>query len=266
MIKRALLLFSILAVATSAQAAWDIGGGLENYQWKEYPDPPSGNPKESGLRSALFVNWTQEKDQGLLLAWRAKLYVGTVNYDTFVMCNCASDGAPVSTKTDYSGAASEGQLVYRYNLGAFKLDQVGGLGLDTWRRRIRNGGGDQIEDYSILYLRAGLKLAKSRYEAGFHGELGIKYPVSTRENAHLDSEGYTSNPAISPKGAVSGYGELGYRINSRFDLVGYYDSWRFGRSADVRANKPADPPGSYWVIYQPKSNMDTLGVKLLVSF
>jgi hypothetical protein len=78
--------------------------------------------------------------------------------------------------------------------------------------------------------------------------------------------GYTSNPWLSPGAMVSGYGELGYRINPRFDVLGYYDSWRFGRSDDVRANKRTDPPGSYWVIYQPKSTMDALGIKLLVSF
>lgn len=259
MIKRVLLLISILTVATYAQAAWDVGGGLEDYQWKEYPTDIPGTPKESGIRSALFVNWTQDNDQGLLLAWRAKLYGGTVNYDTFQISN----NAPVSTKTDYSGAASEGQLIYRHNLGAYKLDYLGGLGSDAWRRRIRNGGGDQIEDYSILFLRAGIKLAKSRHEAGFHSELGIKYPVSTRENAHLDREGYTSNPSVSPKGALSGYAEIGYRINARFDVMGYYDSWRFGRSDNVTA---INTTGTTYSIWQPKSNMDALGAKLLVSF
>lgn len=258
MIERILLMTFMIAVTSSVQAAWDVGAGLEDYQWKEYPDGNTGTPKEYGVRSALFVNWAQEKDQGLLLAWRAKLYVGTVNYDTFLISN----NAPVSTKTDYSGASSEGQFFYRDNLGAFRLDYIGGLGLDTWRRRIRNSGGDQIEDYSILFMRAGLRLAKSRLEAGFHGELGIKYPVSTRENAHLDSAGYTSNPSLSPKGAVSGYAEFGYRINARFDVVGYYDSWRFRRSDNVTVTNSV---GSYWV-WQPKSNMDALGAKLLVSF
>ncbi len=261
MIGRTLLAVSILFLTSSAQAGWDVGGGLENFQWKEYP-AGGGIPKESGVRSALFANWTQEGDQGTLVAWRAKLYGGTVNYDTYLI----STGAPVSTKTDYSGAVNEGQVFYRDNLGAYKLDYLGGLGLDIWRRRVRNAGGDQIEDYSIWFLRAGLRLAKSRSEAGFHGELGIKYPISTRENAHLDSEGFTSNPALSPKSTISGYAEFGYRINARFDVLGYYDSWRFGQSADVRANKPTDPPGSYWLIYQPKSNMDALGIKLLVSF
>ncbi len=262
MIVRILLTFTILTAATSARAVWDAGAGLEDYRWVEYPAGGTRNPRESGARAALFVNWTQDGEQGGLFAWRAKLYGGTVNYDTYLI----STGAPVSTKTDYNGAVSEGQVFFRDGIGGYKLDYLGGLGLDFWRRNIRNSGGDQIEDYSILFLRAGLRLAKSAREAGFHGELGIKYPLSSRENAHLDSSGYTSNPIISPKGLVSGYAELGYRINARFDVLGYYDSWRFGRSEDVTANRPTDPPGSYWLIHQPKSSMDALGIKLLVSF
>lgn len=257
MIGRILLVASILAIPLSVEATWDVGGGQEDYRWTEYPVGFSGNPKESGLRSALFVNWNQDGESGALFAWRAKLYGGTVDYDTFLLSN----GAPVSTKTDYSGASSEAQLVYRDDLGSYKLDYLGSLGLDSWRRSIRITGGEQIEDYSILFLRAGLRLARSG--AGFHGELGVKYPVATREDAHLDTMGYTSNPALSPKGEASGYAELGYRINSMFDVRFYYDSWRFGRSDDVTVT---DTTGSSWFIYQPKSSMDAKGLKLLVSF
>lgn len=250
----------VLLIATSsAQAAWDAGVGMEDHQWIEYPAGINGTPKETGIRSALFVNWTQEGERGALFAWRAKLYGGTVNYDTFLI----STGAPVSTKTDYGGAVNEGQLFYRDDLGTYKLDYLGGLGLDFWRRSIRNTGFDQIEDYYILFMRAGLRLAKSRREAGFHGECGFKYPVSTKEDAHLGSIGFTSNPFLYPKGEISGYAELGYRINARFDVVGYYDSWRFGRSADVMAT---DTAGATWLIHQPKSTMTASGIKLLVSF
>ncbi len=259
MIGRILLAISVFTVTFPAQALWEVGGGAEHFQWIEYP-AGYGSPKESGTRYALFGNWTQEGDQGVLLAWRAKVYTGTVNYDTFLI----GSGAPVSTKTDYLGAVSEGQMFYRYELGtsAYRLDQLGGLGLDFWRRHIRSGV-EQIEDYSILYLRAGLRLTKSRLEAGFHGEWGIKYPIATNENAHLTSMGYTTNPSISPKGDFSGYAEVGYRINAKFDVLGYYDSWRFKRSDDVVTT---DSAGATWLIHQPKSEMDAWGVKLLVSF
>lgn len=259
MIGRILLAISILAAIPSAHAAWEAGGGLEDYRWVEYPAGSAIHPRENGPRLALFLNWTQDGEEGGLFAWRAKLYGGTVNYDTYV----TKTGAPFSTKTDYNGAVSEGQLFYRDNLGGYRLDYLGSLGLDFWRRAIHTTGGHQTEDYSILFARAGLRLAKSAREPGFHGEFGIKYPLWTRENAFLDSSGYTSNPKISPKGLVSGYAELGYRINTRFDVLGYYDSWRFGRSADVMA---MDTSGAAWLIHQPKSSMDALGIKLLMSF
>jgi len=104
---RILLATFFLVSSATAWAAWDAGVGLEDYQWIEYPEGINGTPKEVGLRSALLVNWTQEGGQGALFAWRARLYGGTVNYDTFLISN----GAPVSTKTDYGGVATEGRDV-----------------------------------------------------------------------------------------------------------------------------------------------------------
>ncbi len=114
-----------------------------------------------------------------------------------------------------------------------------------------------------MYLRAGLRLTKPAPEAGVHAEAGLKYPRATHENAHLDSAGFTTNPALSPKGALSAYAEIGYRINARFDVLGYYDSWRFKRSSDVSV---MDTSGSSWLVHQPESHMNAVGVKLLVSF
>lgn len=262
MIQRTLLLLSFCIAPVSVQAAWNIGAGLENYTWTEYPAGAANTPKESGMRAAWFFDWAQEKDEGPQFAWHGKLYGGTVNYDTYVV----STGAPITTQTDYSGVMNEGQLFFRKDQGNYKLDYIAGLGFDFWRRGIRNTGFSQIEDYSVLFLRLGMRLGKSRMDAGFHAECGIKYPVSTWEDAHLPSLGYTSNPSISPSGVVSGYVELGYRIAPQFDVVGYYDSWRFDRSGEVRTNKPTDPAGSYWLVHQPKSDMDAIGIKLLVSY
>ena len=46
MIKRTLLLICTLFVASSTQAAWDLGGGLESYQWQEYPQGNTGIPND----------------------------------------------------------------------------------------------------------------------------------------------------------------------------------------------------------------------------
>lgn len=259
MVSRILLAIVVLTLMVEARAGWDVGGGMESYHWKEYPAGFSGTPTERGPRLAAFVNWTQERDSGVLFGWRAKVYGGTVDYDTFEILS----GNPVSTQTDYGGYSSEGNLVFRHAMGAQRIDQVLGLGLDFWRRSIRNGGGNQIEDFSILFLRAGIRMNHGAAMQGFHGELGIKYPVATREDAHLTEWGYTSNPALTPKGAVSGYAELGYRVNARFDIVAYYDSWRFKASDAVIVR---DSSNALWQVLQPKSSMDALGLKLLASF
>ena len=37
MIQRTILLICALLATSSAQAEWNLGGGLENFQWQEYP-------------------------------------------------------------------------------------------------------------------------------------------------------------------------------------------------------------------------------------
>lgn len=250
------LAIGLLTVAASAQARLEIGVGQESYRWVEQPTGASGPPTESGMRSALFLDWNPEREHGLMFAGRAKLYGGTVNYDTYTL----STGTPVSTQTDYSGSALDLSAFYRAALG---IDYLAGLGLDSWQRNIRNGGASQIENYSIIFLRAGLRIGNAGRNAGLHGEFGAKYPFATREDAHLTGMGYTSNPLLAPRGRASGYAELGYRFSERLDLVGYYDSWRFDRSPNVTVT---DTAGASWYIYQPQSSMDTAGLKLLLSF
>lgn len=253
---RMLLAISMLTLTASARAELDIGVGEESYRWVEQPSGNSGSPTEAGARSALFLDWTPLREQGLLIGWRAKLYGGTVNYDTYTI----STGTPVTTQTDYAGRAVDVYVFYRTVSG---MDFLAGAGQDVWRRSIRNGGGSQIEDYTIAYGRAGLRFGKSKSKAGWHGEFGAKYPFATNEDAHLTSMGYTSNPMLSPKWEASGYAELGYRLTEKFDVVGYYDSWRFKQSENVTVT---DTAGATWFVYQPTSSMDAVGIKLLYQF
>lgn len=251
--------FFVAAIfSAAANAAWEIGAGVEGYHWQEYTTSTIRTPlmpTESGPRFAMHVNWTGVGDLGLLLAYRGKLYFGKVHYDTY---NQLTD-IPVSTTTQYSGVAHEGQLLYRSNAGRYKLDYVGGVGWDNWRRAI---GYSQLEDYSILYLRGGVNLDQPRRGKGWHGGGGLKYPFLTWENAHLTNQGYYSNPILTPGNDISFYANLGYRINSNFDVAGYYDSWRFKQS-DIQATADAGGP---WQVWQPKSSMDLLGVRLMYSF
>ena len=134
--------------------------------------------------------------------------------------------------------------------------------MDSWQRSIDNNGHSQIEDFFIIYLRGGLNLERPAHVTGLHGGGGLKYPIYTWEDAHLDNQGYDSNPTLSPGKDISLYAELGYRISMRWDIVGYYDSWRFKQSNTVFASRG----GMMYGIYQPKSSMDAYGLRVMYSF
>ena len=241
-----------------AQAEASIGGSIEDYHWQETIDNSPLSPEEYGLRYAIHLKWTQDRERGLLFGYRGKLYAGKVHYDTFYQ----TTSAPVATTTQYSGAAHEGQLSYRVTSTHQQLDYVAGLGLDTWQRSVANNGFNQVEDYLIIYLRSGINLEQAGKGKGLHGGVGLKYPLYTWEDAHLDSLGYDSNPVITPGKDISLYAELGYRINKNWDVLGYYDSWRFKRSKTVMASRG----GMLYGVYQPQSSMDAYGIKAMYSF
>ncbi len=254
------LAFIALAIFSPwAQAESSIGGSIEDYHWQETIDNAPLSPTEYGLRYAVHLKWVQDRERGLLFGYRGKLYAGKVHYDTFYQIS----GLPVATTTQYSGAIHEAQFSYRVNMAnSHKLDYVGGLGLDTWQRSIGNNGFKQIEDFLIVYVRGGITLDKFGKTPGFHGGGGLKYPLYTREDAHLDNQGYDSNPILTPGKDISLYAELGYRIGKDWDVLGYYDSWRFKRSNTVIASRG----GVLWEISQPQSSMDAYGIKAMYSF
>ena len=250
-------LFTLATCSYGVNAAINVGAGIEQHSWEE-TIAGSPSPKESGQRYSLYINWQQDKDQGMLFGYRGKLYGGKVLYDTYTQ----QTNIPVSTTTQYTGAAHEGQLLYRNAGQTYKLDYVGGLGLDTWERNIDNRGYSQIEDFLIIYLRGGIHFAPPAQGSGVYGGGGLKYPIHTWEDAHLFSQGYSSNPILKPGKDISFYAELGYRFNQRWHLIGYYDSWRFKESEPVITSRA----GVAYAVYQPESRMDTLGLKILYGF
>ena len=64
----------------------------------------------------------------------------------------------------------------------------------------------------------------------------------------------------------SGFFQLGYRLNNRWDLIGYYDSYRFSQSDSVRVTAIRFFPGTNFSLIQPRSSMDAFGVKLQYTF
>lgn len=247
--------FASALFSSFAFAGWESGAGVEQYSWEETLQNPPLSSKENGSRYALHLKWVESSDSSLLYSYKAKLYSGHVQYDTYTQFTYV----PVSTQTDYNGMTHEGQLISRSSVGNYQLDYIGGLGWDSWRRTINT---NQIEDYSIWFLRTGVSLDQPMQGTGFHGSGGLKLPIRTSEDAHLDSGGYDSNPQLAPGKRFSLYAELAYRTGKYWDIVGYYDSWRFSQSDPVTTTSGS----SLYSIVQPQSSMSTLGLKAMYSF
>lgn len=191
-----------------------------------------------------------------MAAYRLKVYKGNVDYEGAFLFS----GAPVSSRTHYWGMTNEIQGIYRTADRGFEF--VGGLGWDSWERDLAP---QQKEDYDIYYLRLGVNI-NSRTKQGFFGGGGAKFPIYTTEDAHLQSIGADQNPRLHPGRDLSLYGELGYRINPKWDLIGYYDGFRFRESNRVSVTARALAPGATFTVFQPQSRMDIVGVKIQYTF
>lgn len=237
-----------LSVAGAAWADWSVGGGFENFRWKESTTP---TVKESGLRWALDLTWQQTKAPGLSAGYNLKFYQGDVDYT-----GATFGGTPVSTNADYRGLTNEIQANWRT---ASTVDFVLAAGWDNWRRKF--GASGQQEDWNVLYAKLGASMS-ANVKQGVIASAGVKYPVWTRENGNFESIGATDNPRIRPGKAVSLYGTLGYRVNPAWDVIAYYDSYRFDQSNTVAVRFPAGTAG----FIQPESRMDVFGLKIQHNF
>jgi hypothetical protein len=251
--KRALALaFSTCAVAVGmscAHADWSIGAGFENFRWKETTTP---EVKETGLRWALDLTWNQSKEPGLSAAYNGKFYVGNVDYTgSFLVSNL-----PISGETHYRGLQNELQSIYRMPQNA--VDLVLAAGWDHW---VRDLSASQKETYDVLYARLGANV-NSAARTGVIGSAGVKHPFYVRENGHFPDLGYFENPRLRPRGTFSFYGTLGYRVNPGWDVLAYYDSYRFKQSNTVVVSNST----VLAAFNQPKSRQDVVGLKVLHNF
>jgi len=156
-------------------------------------------------------------------------------------------GTPVQTTTDYkNGFSNEGRLIYR----AGTLDYIAGLGYDMWDRQI-NGAGGYTEKYEILYGKLGVGIHPNE---SFSIGAGVKQSLSNTEKVAL------FGATITPGSSTSLYIDANYQLSPEWKVSGYYDSWRFKASGLAATNI-----AGVWV-QQPKSDMDSIGIRLSYSF
>jgi hypothetical protein len=81
----------------------------------------------------------------------------------------------------------------------------------------------------------------------------VKVPVYNQVSADVPDVGWTTtHPTTKP----SGDAEVGYRINKRLSLTGFFESYWFGQSSKV----------GFAQIFQPETKTFTAGLKAIVRF
>lgn len=247
----AMVLYVAFAVPGICRAELALNGAVEYLSWKEATTP---QVKETGPLLTLGISYIENRESGALFAYRGKLWGGTVEYDGSTLFG----NTPTSGRTTYAGLDNELQARWRRSHAPdAKVDIVLGAGVDAWRRSL---SAEQKEDFAIGYLRLGIESSTDDSKR-WSVSMGLKYPVWTYEDAHLDDVGFDSNPTLRPGREISPFGSLGYRLAQSLRLIGYYDGFRFSRSAPVQTNEVALGVGPVALV-QPATTMSVFGLKL----
>jgi hypothetical protein len=248
-----LVALTLAAASAPAAAGWSVSADLEHFRWAEDTSP---SVTETGPRFGLGLHWMQDRDAGWYFAYHGRLYFGSVNYQGAELLT----DVPLSGTTDYGGMTNEAQAVYRLPGNTAGAEFVAGLGYDYWKRQLSSF---QSEEYRVVYLRVGANFDR-RSAVGWYGAAGVKLPLSVDEDVHFPDIGFEPNPHLKPKGEFSFYAELGYRFDERWSLTGFYDSYRFGESDTVGVIEAAS--GTPFNFFQPRSSVDSVGVRLRYNF
>jgi len=246
----------LLLAAGSVQADdLQVTFGSEYFSWREY-DGSSKLLEETGPR--YFIGLEAENTQGndWVYGLRGRLYTGRVDYDGQTM-----SGTPVTTDTDYSGWSAEFDFT-RHFVGtqpSTAVDYWGlklALGYDMWLRNIRDRGSvyGYEERYDVGYGRLGAVYTTG---SGWSMQGGLKLPLFTAEEVGLSRFAGLEDITLKPKPDYSLYASVNYRLDGRWSVGGYFDSYRF---------KSSDTDSLYGVFYQPKSQQDTIGFYLNYRF
>lgn len=255
------LLVAILVFSQSCFAAATslFGFGLEQFVWKEFDTDGSQLLKESGPRYVFTYQYQSERQDQMTYDFLADIYLGNVDYD-----GQTQTGIPVTSISEYVGVRAEALVGYHFLDGASStLALIGGLGVDTWSRNLRDtftSSGTPVsgykENYFMIYAKLGLQYQFNLTNWQQKLRAGMRRPFYTEETIDEFSVTLKPKPSIT---FFAGWDHSWPLANNKtLGLNLYYEHTRFDAS-DAE-------PSSIGLVYQPESDMKIIGAKLLYSF
>lgn len=257
-------LFGMALLGMSAPALakewFSLYGGSEYFSHREY-DSGARLLTESGPRYFIGITAAQDVSPQSIVTLDMRLYTANVTYNGETI---GPPVLPVKTYTGYRGSSSELSLIHYVGAGddAPQFGLLVALGIDWWQRQIKdsNSGTTPISGYTEKYLIGYSRLgAVFRTGEAWRFEGGIKYPLYADEQVAIYDSVH-----LSPARRVSGFFSAHYRLNMRWSLTGYYDSYRFDKSPSVPVTQNGAP--TIYVQYQPKFEQYRYGISLSHQF
>ena len=260
-------LLGFLPQAYADQASTlSILGGVEQFRWREIDTDKRQLLEESGQRYNVAVNFDNLRrlNSGMVYSLGGKLYLGSVDYNGETQLT----SIPVRSTTSYFGVQFDALGGYRFERHLHGLDLLAGVGVDYWRRSIKDSyvqGLGQVsganEDYFAFNTRLGLGYFHEMGNARHYLQVGLKYPFYVFEYGYQTG---ADNVILNPKGRASLFAryqwEFGNAARNRWGVSLYYDSYRFSQSNTVIDTANGVPTG--YIIWQPESHQDVYGVQL----
>jgi len=238
------LALALIVTPAPALAQFNVEMGLEAFRWREHTDPI--NVKESGPRVAFGAGYSMPQTSGPLFTVFGRFYTGSVDYNGALL---TSPGTPATGTTKYLGGTEGGSLRYRWPNA---IDAVFGLEFDQWRRELTP---DQHEFYRFTSIRLGIERLATLMSPWIAGG-GLRFLVSSNEDATFTDSGGVTEVTLKPGLGTNAYAHFGLRFSTHFTVLGYWDAMRLEESDPV-------PITSNEVVFQPKSDMDLYGVRLI---
>jgi hypothetical protein len=264
-LRRAAIILALTSAGTMVcGTAWagdvNIYTAVSSFSWKEFNDNGSRLLKESGTLYGIGGSYWWKPRGPVSLQAGAELFGGNVDYD-----GMTQSGIQSSTTVDYFGAKLKIEAGHVFgSADNVQIEPFGGLGFAAWLRTINDGtsaNGAKAygyrENWKTLHVRLGLRARLGvSSQMRLFAESGVKLPVYNENSVDLNSFGI-GDVILHPGRQASLFGELGLQFRHLKTSL-FYDGMRFSRSDDEQA-------GGY-IVYQPRSTADLIGLRLGVVF
>lgn len=230
----------------------DLYARVDYFTWKEFIDSYQVLEETGPLVSIGYLR------EGIHTRIRAELFVGDMNYEGETMA-----GVPLDSQTGYFGGRFDFDLLARRPTPGGFVEFFAGLGTRAWQRDLKAGWDAEEnpvisyqEDWWTVYLYGGLGISRALSPTlELYGSARAGATVFTRQHVSLD------DVYLQPRAGFHGAMEFGLRgkhlaMAVRMEMMAWAESSAVATWSD----------GEWWGIYQPQSEMSTIGLSLAYTY